>query len=102
MVYNHHYEEAKKLFSDTIEKISKTQGTEANVSLAWYNFACVAAAAHDPDEAVHHLREAVNHGYKNIDQIRADDDLKSLRGRRNFEAFLASAQRRADAQQQHN
>ena len=102
MVYDRHYGEAKKLFSDTIEKISKTQGTETNVSLAWYNFACVAAAAHDPDEAVHHLREAVNHGYKNLDQIRADDDLKSLRGHRNFEEFLAYAQKRADAQQQHN
>jgi non-specific serine/threonine protein kinase/serine/threonine-protein kinase len=102
LVYNRHYGEAKNLFSDMIEKISKTQGTETNVSLAWYSFACVAAAAHDPDEAVHHLREAVNHGYKNIDQIRADDDLKSLRGRRNFEAFLAYAQKRADAQRQHN
>jgi len=101
LVYNHRYGEAKKLFNDVIEKVSKIQ--EANVSLAWYNFACVAAAAHDSDEAVQHLREAVDHGYKDIDHIRTDDDLKSLRGYPHFEAFLIDARKRADAApQQHN
>lgn len=101
LVYNHRYDEAKKLFGDTIEKASKTQ--EANVALAWYKFACVAVAAHDPDEAVQHLREALNHGYNNTDHIRADDDLKSLRGHPRFEAFLADAQKRTDAgPQQHD
>jgi eukaryotic-like serine/threonine-protein kinase len=95
LVYTHRYDEAKKLFGDAIEKVSKTQ--EANVPLAWYNFACVAAAAHDLDEAVQHLREAVNHGYKDIDHIRADDDLKSLRGYPRFEAFLTEARKRSDA-----
>jgi eukaryotic-like serine/threonine-protein kinase len=95
MVHNHRYGEAKKLFGDAIEKVSKTQ--ETNVPLAWYKFACVAAAAHDPDEAVQHLREAVNHGYKDIDRIRADDDLKSLRGYPGFEALLADARKHLDA-----
>jgi serine/threonine protein kinase/tetratricopeptide (TPR) repeat protein len=101
MVYNHRYEKAKKLFEDTLEKIPKTQ--ESNVSLAWYNFACVAAAAHDRDEAVAHLREAVNHGYKDIDHIRTDEDLKSLRGYPRFEAFLTDARKHSDAaSQEHN
>jgi serine/threonine protein kinase/tetratricopeptide (TPR) repeat protein len=101
LVYNHHYAEAKELFADIIEKVSKAQ--ESNVSLAWYRFAGVAAAAHDPDEAVQHLREAVNHGYKDFDHIRADGDLKSLRGYPRFEALLAEARKRADAApQQHN
>jgi serine/threonine protein kinase/tetratricopeptide (TPR) repeat protein len=95
MVYNHRYEEAKKLFEDTLNKVTKTQ--EGNVSLAWYNFACVAAAAHDRDEAVAHLREAVNHGYKDIDHIRTDEDLKSLHGYPRFEAFLIDARKRTDA-----
>jgi eukaryotic-like serine/threonine-protein kinase len=95
MVHNQRYGEAKKLFGDAIEKVSKSQ--EANVPLAWYKFACVAAAAHDPDQAVQHLREAFNHGYKDIDHIRADDDLKSLRGYSRFEAFLADARKHADA-----
>ncbi len=101
LVYNRRYDEAKRLFGDVIEKVSEIQ--EANVSLAWYNFAAVAAAAHDPDEAVQHLREAVDHGYKDIDHIRADEELKSLHGYRRFEAFLTDARKRADAApQQHN
>jgi len=101
MVHNQRYEEAKHLFADVIEKSGK--GQESNVSLAWYKFACVAAAAHDPDEAVQHLREAVNDGYKDIDHIRADDDLKSLRGHPRFEAFLAEGRKLSDAaSQQHN
>jgi eukaryotic-like serine/threonine-protein kinase len=95
LVYNHRYDEAKKLFGDIIEKVNKTQ--DPNAPLAWYKFACVAAAAHDPDEAIQHLREAVNHGYKDIDRLRTDDDLKSLRGNPRFEAFLTDAQKRADA-----
>lgn len=95
MVHNQRYGEAKKLFGDVIDKVGKIQ--EANLSIAWYSFACVAAAAHDPDEAVQHLREAVDHGYSNIDHIRADSDLKSLRGNPRFEAFLTDAGKGAAA-----
>jgi len=30
----------------------------------WYSFAAVAAAANRPDDALQHLHEAVNRGYK--------------------------------------
>jgi hypothetical protein len=60
----------------------------------------VAAAAHDRDEAVQHLREAVKHGYKDIDHIRNDDDLKFLRGYPGFEAFLSEAKKSTDAASQ--
>jgi serine/threonine protein kinase/tetratricopeptide (TPR) repeat protein len=90
LVYDHHYVEAKKLFNDTIEQIGKTPG--ASVFLAWYNFACVAAAANDRAEAVRHLREAIAHGYKDIDHMRIDEDLKSLHGDPGFEAILKEAQ----------
>jgi serine/threonine protein kinase/tetratricopeptide (TPR) repeat protein len=101
MVHNRRYGEAKQLFEDVIEKIGKAQ--ESNVSLAWYKFACVAAAAHDSDEAVQHLREAVKEGYKDIDRIQADDDLKSLRGYPRFEALLAEGRKPSHAvPQQHN
>ncbi len=86
LVYNHHYPEARKLFSDTIEQITQTPG--ASVFLAWYNFACVAAAANDRGEAVRHLREAIAHGYKDLDHMRIDDYLRSLHGDPRFEALL--------------
>ena len=93
LVYDRHYPEAKKLFSDTIEQMSQTPG--ASVFQAWYNFACVAAAANDRAEAVRHLREAIDHGYKDIDHMRIDEDLKSLRGDPGFEVLLREGQRTA-------
>jgi eukaryotic-like serine/threonine-protein kinase len=95
MVYNHRYQDASKLFEDVIEKLDKSQAE--NLANAWYNFACVAAAAHDRDAAVEHLREAVNHGYKDIDHIRSDDDLKLLHGYPRFEAFLVDSRKLAEA-----
>ena len=92
LVNESHYAEAKKLFTEEIEQVGKLE--PANVSTAWYSFAAVAAAAHDPDVAVQDLREAVNHGYTDLGHIRSDDDLKSLHGRPNFEAFLAEAEKR--------
>ena len=86
LVHEHHYAEAKKLFNDTIEQIGNIHG--ASVFLAWYNFAGVAAAANDHAEAVRHLREAIDHGYKDIDHMRIDQDLKSLHGDPRFEALL--------------
>jgi serine/threonine protein kinase len=95
MVYDHRYSDAKKLFEEILDKMNKP--ASENVSIAWYNFACVAAAARDRDEAVQHLREAVRHGYKDIDHIRNDDDLKFLRGYPRFEAFLSEAKKTTDA-----
>jgi eukaryotic-like serine/threonine-protein kinase len=89
LAYDDSYSEAKKLFTDTIDKLSKTR--ESTVPLAWYSFACVAAAANDRDGAFGYLREAISHGYKDADHIRVDDDLKSLRGDRRFEALLVDA-----------
>jgi tetratricopeptide (TPR) repeat protein len=89
LVYDHRYGEAKKLFTETIDKLSRTQ--ESTVPLAWYSFACVAAAANDRDHAIQSLREAIGHGYKDSDHLRVDDDLKSLRGDRRFEALLSNA-----------
>ena len=47
--------------------------------MVWYAFACVAAAANRPDDALQYLREAINRGYKDADALMADDDLKNLR-----------------------
>jgi eukaryotic-like serine/threonine-protein kinase len=98
MVYDHRYDEAKKLFEQALEKVGATQ--EGNISLVWYNFACVAVAANDRDQAVVHLREAVNHGYKDIDHIRTDEDLKSLHGYPRFEAFLTESRNHIEAASQ--
>ena len=41
------------------------------------------------DEALTLLEEAVEHGYRDANQIASDEDLKSLRGHRRFDAILA-------------
>ncbi|HLB91913.1 MAG TPA: tetratricopeptide repeat protein [Terriglobales bacterium] len=94
MVYNHRYDEAKALFEETIEKMNKAPAE--SVALAWFDFACVASAAHDRDEAVKNLREAVTHGFKDIDRIHNADDLRYLRGYPRYEAFLSETKKGID------
>jgi tetratricopeptide (TPR) repeat protein len=78
MAHNHRYGEASKLFRDVIEKESGSGGQGDRWSV-WYSFACVAAAANHPDDALQYLQEAINRGYKDADGLIADDDLKKLR-----------------------
>jgi hypothetical protein len=91
MVRNHNYEQAKSLFMNTIERVKRTG--ETTLPLAWYNFACVAAAANDRAAAVEHLRDAINLGLTNTAHMRTDPDLKSLHRDPRFEALLRSTQK---------
>jgi tetratricopeptide (TPR) repeat protein len=92
LAHTHRYAEATALFRDVIEKQdnSKAQGDAFSV---WYAFACVAAAADQPDNALQYLGEAINHGYKNADGLMADDDLKSLRPNPKFQQLVAELKR---------
>jgi len=92
MVYNHRYAEASKLFRDVIEKESNSGG-QGNRWSVWYAFACVAAAADHPDDALRNLHEAINRGYKDADGLMADDDLKSLRHNPHFQELVAELKR---------
>jgi eukaryotic-like serine/threonine-protein kinase len=82
----HRYSEAAKLFRDIIEKGNSL--SQANHFQVWYSFACVAAAANRPDDALQYLREAINRGYKDPNGLMADD-LKALRPNPNFRQLVA-------------
>jgi serine/threonine protein kinase len=87
MAYTHRFAEARDLFLGTIERLDRSQSTGADQEshwTAWYNFACVAAAAHRTDDALHYLREAINRGYRDVDGLLADDDLRELRRNTQF------------------
>ena len=56
----------------------------------WYAFACVAAAANRPDDALQYLHEAIDRGYKDADGLMADDDLKNLRQTQSFQQLVAA------------
>jgi hypothetical protein len=53
----------------------------------------VAAAADRSDDALQHLQEAINRGYKDVDGLMADDDLKTLRPNPNFQQLVAKLKR---------
>src|SRR5215472_9680496 len=97
LVSSHRYNEAKKLFATDIEDISKMQGGDP--SNAWYNFACVAAAAKRADDAVACLRQSIAAGFSDADHLQADDDLKLLRADPRFASLVNEARRRAVARQ---
>jgi eukaryotic-like serine/threonine-protein kinase len=85
LAYQHRYSEASKLFRDVIEK----GGNSAGSYLLWYDFACAAAAANRPDDALNYLQEAINRGYKDADGLMADYDLKNLRPNPKFQQLVA-------------
>jgi tetratricopeptide (TPR) repeat protein len=93
LAHEQRYDEAKRMFADTLDKL--TEARETTVSTAWYSFACVAAAARDREGALNDLRAAIDNGFNDADHLRVDDDLKSLRGDRRFEALVASASKPA-------
>jgi len=88
LAHSQRYAEASKQFRDVIEKDGNSKG-QGNPFSVWYSFACVAAAANRPDEALQYLQEAVNRGYRDADHLLADDDLKNLRSKPKFQQLVA-------------
>jgi tetratricopeptide (TPR) repeat protein len=94
MAYSHRYAEATKLFRDVIEK-GGSPTAQGDRWWAWYGFACVAAAANHPDDALQYLREAVTLGYHDADGLVADDDLKNIRSNPQFQQPVAELKAKA-------
>ncbi len=89
-------DEANKLQSERLEIAGRKPGRQ-ELANAWYDYACGANQAAHREEALDHLRQAIDHGYWDFEQMRVDSDLKSLRGDPRFEALIAEAQKRAAA-----
>jgi eukaryotic-like serine/threonine-protein kinase len=84
------YDDARKLYLDTIDKVSQKSGAQGeDVFGLWYNFACLAALAGHRDEAFDYLHRAIEAGYKDAQLIRTDDDLKSLQNDPRFDKLVA-------------
>jgi Flp pilus assembly protein TadD len=60
-----------------------------NEPVAHYNLACSLALVGDVDEALVRLRVALTMGFRDVDFIRKDRDLKALRADPRFEALLS-------------
>jgi eukaryotic-like serine/threonine-protein kinase len=88
LAHTHRYAEASKLFRGVIATETDSSG-KGNPWSASYDFACVAMAANQPDDALQYLQEAVNRGYKDADGLMADDDLKKLHSNPKFQQLVA-------------
>lgn len=88
LAYDHRYAEAVELFHGAFAKDANAS-VRGNRFQIWYAFACVAAAANRPDDALEYLQEAVNRGYGDADSIVADTDLKILRDNPRFVSLIA-------------
>jgi hypothetical protein len=57
----------------------------------YYNLACVLALRNKPEEAFGQLEAAVAHGFSNVEHLKTDPDLITLRGDPRFEGILKKA-----------
>jgi Flp pilus assembly protein TadD len=55
----------------------------------WYNLACSCALTERADEAIKALEQAVSLGYRDIDWLQKDEDLKALREDARFKSLVA-------------
>ena len=80
------------MYQGILEKIVSMP--KGDVSGAWYNFARVAAVAGSRDDAFTYLDRAIRTGYNDIDSLRTDDELKTIRNDPRFLPVLLAAQKR--------
>jgi serine/threonine protein kinase len=92
----HRYAEAADLYNQTIAKIAAAK--DGDTQYVWYNFACVAAVAGRPRDALDHLDRAVAAGFTDVESLRTAAELKSLRGSARFRADMATAQKTLSSQ----
>jgi tetratricopeptide (TPR) repeat protein len=59
-----------------------------NASELWYNYTCALARNNNLNEAIGALGKAVRLGFNNLDWIKKDPDLESLRKDKRFEAIV--------------
>jgi non-specific serine/threonine protein kinase/serine/threonine-protein kinase len=91
LAHEHRYDEASRLFRDVIEK-ENSSPEQGNRSRVWFYFACVAAVANRPDDALQDLREAINRGYNDAESLMVDD-LRSLQQNPHFQQMVATLRR---------
>ena len=84
------YDEANALYKSVIEQTAAVP--KSDPSAAWYAFAAMAAQAGHPEDALGHLERAVALGFKDVDSMHYDDDLKTLRQDARFAKLIERMQ----------
>jgi tetratricopeptide (TPR) repeat protein len=100
LVHQGRYSDAENLNRAALDVRRRVLGpVHPDVALSLYNLAMVEEREGKRDEALKHLREAVDHGLSSANSlgIQTDPDLKSLHGDPGFEALVAHAKERSAA-----
>jgi tetratricopeptide (TPR) repeat protein len=84
------YQEAESLYRTTIDTIAAQP--KSDPSRAWYDFGVMAAEAGYVKDAFDHLMQAAALGYKDVDTLENDEDLKTLRGDVRFARLVQQMQ----------
>ena len=82
-------EAMRKKLQETIETMEKLREKHPQAAELAYNMGCTYALLGRPDDALKSLQRAADSGWWEIRNAVGDEDLVSLRGRPDFEKFLA-------------
>lgn len=89
------YLEAKEAFEKQVE-MTKCLWKK---STPLYNIACCEALLGNADSALAYLAQAISHGFKNVQHIEQDEDLKSLHGLDAFDVMISELKTSAASNQ---
>jgi eukaryotic-like serine/threonine-protein kinase len=87
-------DEARKIYNDRVEAF-RQKSDRPGVAGALYDFACGAAIAGHTDEAFGLLRQSIDEGYMDFDNMQGDRDLSSLHRDPRFGVLLKEVKQRA-------
>lgn len=90
LAHEHKNHEAEQVLSDALHLAEKSKVNNVAPN-AWYNFATGAAIEGNREVALDRLKKTFEHGYTDVEAVRADDDWKSFHDDPRFEALLAGA-----------
>ena len=90
------YDEADRLFGETLHGMRRVLGDDhPDTASPIYGLGCVAALRRERGKALDWLRQAVEHGFRDADEMAKDPNLRSLQGDPAFEALVARARKNA-------
>jgi tetratricopeptide (TPR) repeat protein len=79
-------------YGQAIELLQSMRTIQPDNPENYYNLACMYARWNRPDEAISWLKQALDHGFANIDLIRKDPDLAGIRDTQFVKGLLAQEQ----------
>ncbi|HET6205225.1 MAG TPA: serine/threonine-protein kinase [Terracidiphilus sp.] len=93
------YKDAEALYRKALAGETRVLGANhPEVGYVWYNLAGIAAIQGQRTNAFESLRQAIDHGYADPDELASDDNWKSLRNDSQYQSLLEEVRRKAQVQ----